>query len=668
MTRILIIDFHDSFTYNLRDLVYRALGVLPTVMKFDDPALDTARLGEFDALILSPGPGTPDNPEDVGRVPELVRDTQLPTLGVCLGHQLLGLLSGARIERVQPRHGYLSTLRLAHANAQLVHEGQTVVRYHSLAITDLRPRIIVDARSEDGVIQAMRVVDRPWWGVQFHPESVRSSGGIELIRAWAQAARLAPHETAQPQDAICPPREPERVRLLHMEIHPPDPAAAYQVMSGHGPSFWLDGAHSDEPSWSYIGASDRVLVADADRVQLRDEHGTCLATEPPGTLAALRRHRIDTEFTEPQSAPAAALRGGWVGCIGYEARRELGFTVTRRPAEPEAIWMRASRYLAIDHSSGCAWLIAEAHPSARDWLKRTADALAAARTATRIAIDRSVLDRVRGLPAHRVADDAKYREQIDRIHEALHAGDTYEVCLTTSAAVDLALDDDEILELYIRQRESNPAPYAALLRAFDTSILSSSPERFLRVRGNQVETKPIKGTLARGTTPGEDARQRERLTTDPKIAAELLMITDLLRNDLNSVCVPGSVTTPELMRVESFATVHQLMSRITGELAPGSDAIDLLAATFPGGSMTGAPKERTMEIIDELERAPRGFYSGVLGFLSGSGDADLNVVIRTLVHHAGVLRAAAGGAVVLESTADEELAEMLLKLESALPR
>ena len=214
-------------------------------------------------------------------------------------------------------------------------------------------------------------------------------------------------------------------------------------------------------------------------------------------------------------------------------------------------------------------------------------------------------------------------------------------------------------ELYPQLRSHNPAPYAAHLVFDGVEVCSASPERFLTVRGREVEAKPIKGTISADQDPA-------LLTTDPKTRAENLMIVDLLRNDLSRVCEPGSVRVPKLMQVESYATVHQLVSTITGALRANATAIDTLRATFPPGSMTGAPKLRTCEIIDQLETGPRGVYSGVVGYLGFDGQADLSVVIRTALRAGAAVTIGAGGAIVLDSDPAAELEERNLKAQSVL--
>lgn len=246
------------------------------------------------------------------------------------------------------------------------------------------------------------------------------------------------------------------------------------------------------------------------------------------------------------------------------------------------------------------------------------------------------------------------------------SGDSYEVCLTTEAAVQCSLDSHRLSAIYARMRAANPAPYSAYIATPEATVLCTSPESFVNIRQGWVRTKPIKGTLPRGTDPVTDQRARHQLLTDPKSRAELLMVLDLLRNDLARVCEPGSVQVPEGMQVESFETVHQLLARVIGHVKPGTSIKDVVAAMFPGGSMTGAPKERTCNIIDQLEGAGRGIYSGALGWIGDNGDADLNIIIRTAVYCHEEFSVGAGGAIVLDSDPAAERQEMLLKMAAPL--
>ena len=258
----------------------------------------------------------------------------------------------------------------------------------------------------------------------------------------------------------------------------------------------------------------------------------------------------------------------------------------------------------------------------------------------------------------------RYLEEIGECKRLLAEGETYEVCLTNSV---LAAAPADPLALYRELRRVNPAPFSSYLRFGSAVVLSSSPERFLRVgRDRWVEAKPIKGTSRRGATPAEDVQLAERLRGDEKNRAENLMIADLLRNDLGRVCEVGTVHVPELMRVESYETVHQLVTTVRGLLGEGRGPLDCVRACFPPGSMTGAPKPRTMRILDRLEGDARGVYSGAIGYLGLGGGCDLSVAIRTIVCDGEAARIGAGGAIVTLSDPDDEFEEMLLKARAAL--
>ncbi|KAH8044799.1 4-amino-4-deoxychorismate synthase [Aureococcus anophagefferens] len=320
-------------------------------------------------------------------------------------------------------------------------------------------------------------------------------------------------------------------------------------------------------------------------------------------------------------APPFDFALGFVGYLGYEMRRE---TADYSPAsealprdradEPDAAFVFATRAVVVDAWDGAAWILE---------LSKTGAPLDDAWHDRALAV-------LRDAPAPADAPPAD-----------VSAGDSYEICLTTSFGGTVPPRTDP-LAVYERLRAGNPAPHSAFLdlRAeADCAVCCSSPERFLKVTpGGRVEAKPIKGTAARSDDAGEDRRRAG--VAELREIAENLMIADLLRNDLARSCEPGSVRVPKLAAVESFATVHQLVTTVRGDLAAGNNALDAVAAAFPPGSMTGAPKRRTTELIDALERRDRGAYAGALGFFSPNGAADLNVVIRTAVLSSLAARAA----------------------------
>ena len=403
--------------------------------------------------------------------------------------------------------------------------------------------------------------------------------------------------------------------------------------------FWLDGGGARP--WagrrSVIGAlgpDDVSLTFDANtRSVLR--HQSARAEEIGEDIFGALEREIALDGGDPEVS--------WAGYFGYACRTDL----PGRPADPgsgvpDAVWMRVRSPLVLSgHPSGPV----EPSPLQGD-------------------------PGPRGEPA--VAErplDEEYAGAFQEVQRQLRLGNSYEVNLTYRERIQSRLDP---VTAYLRLRELNPAPYSGYLQHHGVHLLSSSPERYATIdRHRSLEAKPIKGTTARGATPEEDQRQRERLA-DPKFRSENLMIVDLLRNDLSTVCEPGSVTVPALMQVESYESVHQLVSTVRGRLREEVSTMAALRSLFPAGSMTGAPKRRTMEIIDAVESTPRGVYAGAFGWISGDGRADLSVVIRTLVGtpartQAGSTQQAGtgawsyelgtGGGITVRSTVEEEYAE-----------
>ncbi|WKE67119.1 aminodeoxychorismate synthase component I [Gallaecimonas kandeliae] len=258
----------------------------------------------------------------------------------------------------------------------------------------------------------------------------------------------------------------------------------------------------------------------------------------------------------------------------------------------------------------------------------------------------------------------QYGEKFQQVQAYIQSGDCYQINLAQRFAAPYEGDE---WQAYLKLRGQNAAPFSAFLRLEDGALLSISPERFLKVDGRAVETKPIKGTMPRDPDPAKDAANAERLRHSPKDRAENVMIVDLLRNDLGRVAAPGSVKVPALFEIESFPAVHHLVSTVTCELAGSKTAVDLLAAAFPGGSITGAPKVRAMAIIEELEPQRRSFYCGSVGYLDAAGRMDSSITIRTLVAWQGKLYCWAGGGLVADSDEEAEYQETLAKVSRILP-
>jgi para-aminobenzoate synthetase len=386
--------------------------------------------------------------------------------------------------------------------------------------------------------------------------------------------------------------------------------------------FWLDGGGARD--WS--GRRSILGALEPDDVSL-----TYSAARREVTRHASGRAEVVGDDVFDVLARELEDGGQWFGYLGYACRPDL----PARPSVdvPDAVWMRPSRVRLVEHPV------------------------------------RPAPVRAPGVADAPEAPDAAYVRAFARVQERLRAGDTYEVNLTHRLAVESGLDP---LVAYLRLRELNPAPYAGFLQHDVPGargwLLSSSPERFATISADRLlETKPIKGTTPRGDDPATDAAHRERLASDPRYRAENLMIVDLLRHDVASVCEVGSVEVPQLMEVESYATVHQLVSTVRGRLRPEVSTIQARRALFPAGSMTGAPKLRTMEVVEEVEATPRGAYAGAFGWISSDGRADLGVVIRSLVTAGdGRWTVGTGGGITVLSDAAEEHAEAVLKAERLL--
>jgi para-aminobenzoate synthetase len=364
-----------------------------------------------------------------------------------------------------------------------------------------------------------------------------------------------------------------------------------------------------------------------------DGSTTYLGTGTPSALRPL-----------PRAAGARqALPGGYVGCLSYEG---------------ESLWLYVDRVLAI--TDGDIELRALDGPGSREWIESTATALNTLRNVAH----RPAVRQVEAASARHARAKADYLADIAVCKEYLARGESYEICLTNRLFLEPVSSP---LELHREVRRRTPSPRSAYIAFDGLTICSATPETFLRVQPDGVITaRPIKGTAPRHPDTAEDTRIAAELATSGKTRAENLMIVDLLRNDLNRVCQPGSVEVPRYMEVESYATVHQLVSTVTGRLRAGVTAVDALHAAFPPGSMTGAPKERTVAILAELEQEPRGVYSGVLGVLGADGSADLSVVIRTMVCTSQEVSIGVGGAIVWDSDPEDEYAEAMLKAKALL--
>ncbi len=373
---------------------------------------------------------------------------------------------------------------------------------------------------------------------------------------------------------------------------------------------------------------------------------------------------LSAHRTEP-IAGLPPFQGGVAGFLGYEFGRRLERLPAPRADDlklPDA-WLGAYDWvIAWDHLEGKTWVVAREAGT-----RGSGEAGRSAHQGSKTSSKRSVVDRrggdppakstIGGIPLRLHAGGVSLA--VEQVRQYILAGDIFQANLSQRF---VAPWTGEPFEFYQRLIASNPAPFSAFFQGDGFAIASASPERFLSVdAAGQVETRPIKGTRPRGATPAEDRRLADALLASAKDRAENVMIVDLLRNDLSKVCRPGSVEVPALCTLESHPTVHHLESIVTGRLEPGRTAVDLLRAAFPGGSITGAPKVRAMEILTELEPVARGVYCGTIGWLSLTGAMDTSIAIRTVTLRNGRAYFHAGGGIVADSDPAMEYQETLDK-------
>ncbi|MEY4397993.1 MAG: hypothetical protein RLZ53_569 [Actinomycetota bacterium] len=404
------------------------------------------------------------------------------------------------------------------------------------------------------------------------------------------------------------------------------PADAFIALYGEAEnSFWLDREWGSDGRFSVIGSGSPVSVQSISELDsLLDEY--------------------------PEVSLPFEFRPGLVGIINFD---------DARPS-----MLRVGSALVFDHERKHVYFVAKTTSDAKfkNWLDAALLRIGL--------IGGEQLKYLHGKQAPQISEviprhsDSEYLELIERVKRHIAAGDVYQLCLTNELTLVGSADP---LSVFLSLRSENPAPYASFMKIDGRVLVSSSPEQFLKVEhSGRVSSKPIKGTRRRDVDPAIDAEIASELAENVKERAENLMIVDLMRNDFSRVCDPDSVTVDKLFDVESYQTVHQLVSTVSGQLISGFSALDALVAAFPGGSMTGAPKPKALELISLLEAGPRGIYSGVAGYIGDDGSAEFGMVIRSLVFEREKITLGVGGGITIDSDAEAELAETKLKAQALL--
>jgi len=452
----------------------------------------------------------------------------------------------------------------------------------------------------------------------------------------------------------------------------------YRKLAGNRPGTVLLESAEQGKRWSrysFVGVRSTGVLTERNGITqwLGEEIPGLTDDLPADPLAAVRT--LGRRLRSPRTPELPPLTGGLVGYLGYDVVRRLERlpeTSTDDLGMPELAMMLVTDLAVLDHSDGTVLLIANVLKGADDpdtaWKDAVArlDAMAADLTKA-VPPGVAVLETIEAPSVDSNMAPGVFEEGVERIREHIRAGDAFQVVL--AQRFELATDVDA-LDLYRVLRVSNPSPYMYLLRfagretPFD--VVGSSPEALVTVTGTSAVVHPPAGTRPRGATEEEDLRLAEGLLADPKERAEHVMLVDLARNDLGRVCVPGTVEVPDFMRVELYSHVMHLVSTVAGEVAGEHDALDVFDATFPAGTVSGAPKPRAMEIIESLEPTRRALYAGTVGYVDASGDMDMAIAIRTAVLHQGRAYVSAGAGIVADSDPATEEAETRHKARAVL--
>lgn len=794
--RLLFLDAYDSFTNNIIALLRSSVKARVTVIKIDDAQYLHSSdnvfhqfLRRFDGVVVGPGPGDPHKSTDTGLIEKLWRlpdVTILPVLGICLGFQSLVLAFGGTVSRLkEPRHGIVRPVR--HCGRSLF-DGVGEIKatqYHSLhgrlghnvddrkslwspasATPDLEPLAWDFSDDRNGpVLMGVRHAFKPYWGVQYHPESIcTNTEGAQVVENWWREARIwraqmskASTRRASPEagldsgyatDADSSPSTPNdedlsegmqlvdagenltvvgRVDASGIERDPvrqeeqpviwrrlrvpsdqdllPSLRELVQADTGRDPLVLESGTKHGKPVRAETGRFSILGFVD-DRAETFkywtsgrrfERHCTAgVEREDCDVSGAFDRLKHWTNLYKTTHGPAdVPFWGGLIGYVSYEAGLE---TINVEPPEGDDVhadltFVFVRRSIVVDHVDQAVYVQALGATNL-DWvdaMSRRVESL----------LSRVVAGDV-GTPEEKSWKSAIYRprmeeycEKVKLCQSRIRAGDSYELCLTDQSTLEFVGDNRHPVpsqwELYSRLRSTNPAPFGAFLDFEDVSILSSSPERFLSwSRDGVCEFRPIKGTVQKGS--GTSRKQAEEILKSEKEQAENLMIVDLIRHDLNGIVgqCGNCALVPKLMQVEEYATVYQLVSVIQGQLksfgnpfmsgsARGAaqdsisteetegdlgtcSGLDVLQASLPPGSMTGAPKKRSCEILRQVEGSKRRrIYSGVLGYLDVGGGGDFSVVIRSAIRYNDGWRVGAGGAVTALSDSLAEYHEMMGK-------
>ncbi len=443
------------------------------------------------------------------------------------------------------------------------------------------------------------------------------------------------------------------------------PLQVYSLLRGLDRPFILSSGAPERP-FTYVGAAPFLTVTTSYKnskttVSGVDGKAADLFTDPFSAMS-----HIVNKYKRP-AHPDFPFSGGAVGYFSYDLKDQIEPTLQGSKKLSDSLNLPLANLgvydtvYAYDHTKKQGFLISGGLKEERESyneIKRRLDSGAQSAPATRLPTSTPHYGLLDYLKSNMTREE--YLGRVEKALDYIAAGDIYQVNISQRLKFNWTGD---ALDLFTTLNEESPAPFSSLLEYNTFSVISNSPERLLRVSGDNVMTEPIKGTKARGGNPREDAEFAGALLSDPKERAEHLMIVDLERNDLGRICKPGTVKVDEFQKIETFSTLHHIVSTVSGALRPEINSLTALKTCFPGGSITGAPKIRAMEIINQLEPTERGVYTGSIGYIDFSGDLDVTVAIRTAVHTGNTVYLNVGGAVVADSNPAAEFLETMLKAE-----
>lgn len=626
-------------------MIWELTGEKPHLIKNDEMTLEEVRNLSFDNIIISSGSGT--YKDELGISASLFDEFDCPILGLGLMTTVLYNKHGGNIIQSPSAFAKESQLRF---KENILFKGlknnSKIVRYHCLACEDKDLKDIeVIAWAEDGIVMAIKDKTKAHYCLQFQLDSICTENSYQVLRNFLTLSKTG--------------KEFLYYQVENTEL---DMEEVFDLVSLEDENLmWLDSSKIVEGLSRYsILASASEKRGHFVKYYINDkliEESLTGEVKEYKQMDIFSYLRDKINFVEPVRDLPFDFQLGYVGYLGYELKELAGYGGRHRSNLPDAYLMYSDRALVYDHIEEKLYILS--YSDDLDWQDKVLEQI----NAKSLAAPSDFSEKPYPKFYFEKSKD-EYIDDINKCQELIGNSEAYGICLTTKLIIEDKIDANTYYKIL---RKISPAPYTALINFKDLSLASSSMERFVKLdRDKLVESKPIKGTVRRGANPKEDQELIDGLKNNRKTREENIMVIDSLRGDLAQVCQPASVEVTKFLAVETYATLHQLVTSIQGRLDDEKDLFDLIEALIPGGSMTGVPKKRSLEILESLESSARGPYSGSIGYISNCGTVDLNIVIRTAVIEKDKASIGVGGAIIDGSVAEDEFQEILLKAKGAL--